>query len=242
MKEIIKNNVSIFNFGEREIRTILIDGEPWFVASDISSALDFRDNYNALRSVDECDKDTHIVSTLGGDQNVTIINEAGMYSLILKSRKEEAKVFKNWVTHDVLPSIRKTGSYAPEPKSDLVKLAEAFLISDKIRKEQEQLLIEQKPKVEAYETFLTTDDTVDIKSFANTTFKELKLGQKLMFKTLRNRNYITQKNLPFQRYLSQGLFKVKQVIYDYKGEKRIYPQVRVTPKGQEYLLRKLRNG
>lgn len=101
---------------EYNIRIIDQDGELWFVAGDVASALDYRDASNMVRNLDDDERGTHNMSTPSGNQNVSIINESGLYSAILKSRKPEAKKFKKWVTSEVLPSIRKTGKYeAPTP-------------------------------------------------------------------------------------------------------------------------------
>ncbi|MNP05173.1 hypothetical protein D3C76_971180 [compost metagenome] len=104
-------NVIPFNFGKQRVRTLLVDGEPWFVATDISAALQYRDSFNMCRNLDDDEKGTQIVSTLGGAQEMLAINESGLYSAILRSRKSEAKIFKKWVTGEVLPAIRKTGRY-----------------------------------------------------------------------------------------------------------------------------------
>ena len=103
------------------IRIILIDSEPWFVAVDVANALNFRDASNMTRMLDDDEKGTRNVSTLGGNQELTVISESGLYCAVLKSRKPEAKVFRKWVTSEVLPSIRKTGGYVvpvaePEPQ------------------------------------------------------------------------------------------------------------------------------
>ncbi|MNJ29829.1 hypothetical protein D3C77_244110 [compost metagenome] len=104
-------NVIPFNFGKQEVRTLLADGEPWFVATDIAAALQYRDSFNMCRNLDDDEKGTQIVSTLGGAQEMLAINESGLYSAILRSRKPEAKRFKKWVTSEVLPAIRKHGVY-----------------------------------------------------------------------------------------------------------------------------------
>ncbi len=104
-------NVIPFNFGTQQVRTLLIDGEPWFVATDIAAALQYRDSFNMCRNLDDEEKGTQIVSTPGGAQEMLAINESGLYSAILRSRKAEAKRFKKWVTSEVLPAIRKTGRY-----------------------------------------------------------------------------------------------------------------------------------
>lgn len=104
-------NIIPFNFESKEIRVVEINNEPWFVASDIASALEYRDAYDMTRILDDDEKGTHNLRTPGGEQLLSIINESGLYSAILRSRKPEAKAFKKWVTSTVLPSIRKTGGY-----------------------------------------------------------------------------------------------------------------------------------
>jgi hypothetical protein len=101
-----------FLFENQSVRIIMIDGEPWWVATDIADIFDYRNASDMARSLDDDEKGTHIMRTLGGDQEVIIINESGLYSVIFGSRKEEAKRFKKWVTSEVLPAIRKTGSYS----------------------------------------------------------------------------------------------------------------------------------
>lgn len=124
---------STFNFGEHTIRVVIRDGEPWFVASDVASALGYRDAANAGRTLKDRQKGTHSVSTLGGSQKLMVISEPGLYKLVLRSRKPDAEEFQDWVTEEVLPSIRKTGGYAkptmPASKlslDDAVRLDHAF--------------------------------------------------------------------------------------------------------------------
>ena len=107
----------VFHFSDTyQIRVITIDGNPWFVASDVAKALDYLKASDMSRFLDDDEKGTHNLRTLGGTQELQVINESGLYSAILKSRKPEAKKFKKWVTSEVLPSIRRTGQYtAPKP-------------------------------------------------------------------------------------------------------------------------------
>ncbi len=105
------NEIITFNFNQNAVRTTVRDGEPWFVAADVAKALEYRDSEHATRYLDEDEKDTLNWGTLGGNQDLIVINESGLYSLILRSRKPEAKAFKKFVTSEVLPSIRKTGAY-----------------------------------------------------------------------------------------------------------------------------------
>ena len=105
----------VFSFGEHEVRVVVREGEPWFVAGDVAVALGYRDAANAGRILADHQKGTQIVSTPSGDQRVTIINESGLYRLVLRSRKPEAEKFSDWVTGEVLPAIRKTGQYKAIP-------------------------------------------------------------------------------------------------------------------------------
>jgi prophage antirepressor-like protein len=132
-------NVIPFNFGEQQVRTLLIDDQPWFVATDVSAALQYRDSFNMCRNLDDDEKGTQIVSTLGGAQEMLAINEPGLYSAILRSRKAEAKRFKKWVTSEVLPAIRKHGRYEdnqgkmPTLMDELIGMSELSVIKGLIR-------------------------------------------------------------------------------------------------------------
>lgn len=132
-------NVIPFNFGRQQVRTLLIGGEPWFVAADISAALEYRDSFNMCRNLDDDEKGTQIVSTPGGAQEMLAINESGLYSAILRSRKTEAKRFKKWVTSEVLPAIRKAGRYEdqqakmPTLIDELIGMSELSVIKGLIR-------------------------------------------------------------------------------------------------------------
>ncbi|WCF27237.1 BRO-N domain-containing protein [Xylella fastidiosa] len=101
-----------FDFHSHVVRVVMRDGNPWFIATDVAVALGYRDAANAARHVGAHQKGTHIVSTIKGNQELTIVSEGGLYRLVLRSRKPEAVAFSDWVTDEVLPSIRKTGSYS----------------------------------------------------------------------------------------------------------------------------------
>lgn len=107
----MNNSVQSFNFNQNQIQVINKDGEAWFIASEVAAMLDYRDSYNMTRILDNDEKGTHNVSTLGGNQDVSVINESGFYHAAFKSRKPEVKPFRKWVTSEVLPTIRKTGGY-----------------------------------------------------------------------------------------------------------------------------------
>lgn len=111
------NELQNFNFNSLPVRTVLVNDEPWFVGKDVADILGYSNSRKALSDhVDDEDKGVTKSDTLGGNQNITIINESGLYSLILKSKKPEAKQFKRWVTSEVLPTIRKHGTYMTQPQ------------------------------------------------------------------------------------------------------------------------------
>lgn len=109
------SNLQIFNYGEVPVRTITKNGEPWWVLKDVCGILEIKNSRDAVKRLDQDEKDVGQIDTLGGKQGMTIINESGLYKVILRSDKPEAKKFTRWVTHEVLPAIRKTGIYSVSP-------------------------------------------------------------------------------------------------------------------------------
>jgi len=130
------NELQVFNYESNEVRTVMIDGEPWFVLKDVCGVLGIMNHFNVSARLDDDEKGLHLVEALGGPQNMTIINESGLYSVILRSDKPEAKPFRKWVTGTVLPAIRKTGTYSTGSALPNTKaaLAEAKLNNSRARK------------------------------------------------------------------------------------------------------------
>lgn len=120
----------VFNFGDYQVRTVIKEGEPWFVAKDVCSVLEVSNTSEAVSRLDDDEKGIDSIQTNGGQQKLTIINESGLYSIILTSRKPEAKAFKKWVTSEVLPSIRKRGMFSLSDVSSLIE--EARLNSENV--------------------------------------------------------------------------------------------------------------
>ncbi|MCG9078483.1 BRO-N domain-containing protein [Laribacter hongkongensis] len=121
---------AIFNFHAHAVRILDKDGELWFVASDVASALEYSHTPHMLRHLDDDEKGVQIVDTLGGAQEVSTISESGLYSAILRSRKPEAKRFKKWITSEVLPAIRKTGSYSTSARRSKASREAAVWLSE----------------------------------------------------------------------------------------------------------------
>lgn len=239
----MRNEIQAYNFHGNVIRTITdISGEPWFVAKDVAIVLGYRDAFNMVRYLNDDDKGTLIGSTLGGKQGMTAINESGLYTAILHSRKPEAKEFKRWVTSEVLPSIRKHGGYiqGQEEMADDELMARALLmVQSKI--EEKQAVIEEKeslieaqrdklmsvaPKVEFFEECMETHNSMPIEDVAKT----MGVSGTTLWRWLRDDRILFKrrdKKHAIQKYLDAGWF-VEQ-IFVVKGKS--YTQVRVTPYG-----------
>ena len=191
------------NFGQ--IRVIMKDDEPWFVAKDVCECLGI-DQSSGIRNLDDDEKGLHTVQTPGGPQNLSAISESGLYSCILRSRKPEARAFKRWVTHDVIPSIRKTGSYSINQDSYLKPMLED------LNRKIDQMAIafeEMKPKAIFYDAVTENENLYDMKK----TVKVLKekgynIGRNQLFKLLRDRHILMIDNEPYQRYVNMDLFKM----------------------------------
>lgn len=223
-------------------------GEPWFVAADIAKVLEYTEASAMTRHLDDDEKGLSIVQTLGGSQELITINESGLYSAILRSRKPEAKLFKRWVTFEVLPSIRKHGGYLVGQEQDTPEMimAKALMVAQSVidRKSQElaaaqQTIAANAPAV-AFAGLVAEDDKgVLLGNFA----KAIGFGPRKIFPLLHELRILMQggnrHNLPFQEYLDRGYFKVVEKPYNANGETRISFITHVTGKGQQWLTKRL---
>ena len=248
------NNIQLFNneqFGE--IRCIIKDKEPWFVANDICTALGLNNNRMAISRLDDDEKDVSLIDTLGGEQNCTIINEAGLYSLVLSSRKPEAKEFKRWVTHDILPTIRKHGIYATDDTLDKIVSNPDFgirllteLKTEREKSKQLQSQIEaDKPKVLFADSVNNTEDNISMADMAKLLKQNgIDIGRQRLFSWLRDNNYLMKRrginyNTPTQKGMNLNLFYLQEsVVHRKDGSSFIQKITRITPKGQTYLVNK----
>lgn len=224
------NAITKFKFNETCTRIIMINDEPWWIAKDVSDILGYVDAEHMTRRLDDDEK---CCAPVMGDQvrSVIVINESGLYSSILVSKKPEAKVFKKWVTSIVLPSIRKTGSYQVQHSIPQTYAEALQLAADQAKK-----IEEQRPAVEFYDDVGRSDTLHTI----GTAAKELGTGRKRLFGILRGLGILMKDNSPYQRYIEAGYFKVKIKPIE-MGEKSInYPQNFVTAKGLKFLHKLLR--
>lgn len=238
------NKVKIFNSEEfGDVRTVTINGDPWFVGKDVAAALGFTNPRDAISThVFDEDKGVESIDTLGGKQKMTVINESGLYALVFGSRLKSAQRFKHWVTSEVLPAIRKTGSYqAPQGKE---LLALAVLEAQKTIEEQSKAIERMKPKVIFANAVETSHTSILIGDLAKLLRQNgVDTGQKRLFEQLRNEGYLmktgSSRNMPKQKYVANGFFQIKEtVISNPDGSVRMTKTTKVTGKGQQYFLNK----
>lgn len=189
-----------FTYADCEVRTMLVDGDPWFVAADVCAVLGIVNSRDALGRLDDDEKGVGTTDTLGGAQRVAVVNEPGLYGLTWTSRKPEAAAFRRWVKHDVLPEIRRTGAYIgtgqpaiPGSFADALQLA-----ADQQRQIEAQAaeLSAAAPKVEAFDQLMSADGTYSMEAVA----KILGWGRNRLFAYLRTERVLQPNNIPYQRY------------------------------------------
>jgi len=246
------NSLQVFDSQEfGSVRVLAIDSEPWFVAKDVCDALGLSNHRSSIALLDDDERGVHTVDTPSGEQDMAIITEAGLYSLILRSRKPEAKAFKRWVTHDVLPTIRRDGGYMVERPDETPEetMARAVLIAQQTIERQKHRIIEQdaqidemRPKALFADAVAASDGTCLVGELAKMlTQAGYTIGQNRLFRRLRDEGYLgkggSNKNVPLQRYVEQGLFRIKETAITHPdGHVTINRTPKVTGKGQRYFI------
>lgn len=253
------NNLQIFNSPEfGQVRTIQQNGEPWFVGKDVAEILGYQNGSRDInRHVDEDDRQNYQNGTFESNRGLTIINESGLYSLILSSKMPKAKEFKRWVTSEVLPAIRKHGAYmtddvlkqAIQSPDFLIKLATELKEEKEARRQAEASLQAAKPKVLFADAVSASDSTILIGDLAKILKQNgYNTGQKRLFQWLRDNGYLIKRqgadyNSPTQRSMELGLFRVKETpIIHADGHVTVNKTVKVTPKAQIYFANKFLGG
>lgn len=246
----METDITPFAYGDQQVRVVTRDGEPWFVAADVAQILGYRDAANATRGLMEDEKGTQIVSTLRGSQKATIISEAGMYSLILRSRVAGAQAFKRWVTHDVLPSIRKRGGYlTPEAAEKaltdpdfIIRLATA-LKEERTRRQAAEAQIEADASHTRFgRTISGTDGDLLVKQVADLiTQGGYPISQVTLFKWLRNHGWLCANqgrlwNSPTKWALEQGYVRSTVLVVSTSRGDQEKTTPCITTAGQEDLI------
>lgn len=243
------NRIKIFKNPEfGKVRTVEIDGKPYLIGKDVAEALGYSNTRKALADhVDEEDKGVTKCDTLGGKQELTVINESGLYSLILSSKLESAKRFKRWVTSEVLPSIRKSGGYiaGQEQMSDSELMAKALLVAQKQIEERNAQIERMRPKEIFADAVSASHQSILVGELAKILKQNgIDTGQKRLFIRLRDEGYLIKRkgsdyNMPTQKSMNLGLFEIKESTrIDGSGCTIITKTPKVTGDGQKYFVNK----
>ena len=245
------SNIRIFNYNSVEVRTIQKDGEPWFVLRDVCNVLGLGTPARVAERLDTDEvSQTHITDSMGRQQEMTIINESGLYNVILRSDKPEAKPFRKWVTSEVLPTIRRHGMYAtPDTVEKMladpdttIKLLETIKQERAARLALEAKAEADKPKVLFADAVSASHSSILVGDLAKLLRQNgVEIGQNRLFSFLREKGYLCSQgeryNLPTQRSMDRGWFQVKETtINQPNGSVRITRTVKVTGKGQQYFI------
>ena len=241
------NELQIFQNKEfGEVRSLVINNEPWFVGKDVAEALGYKNSKNAVPThVDEEDKLSTQIEYTGQKRNVTVINESGLYSLILSSKLPSAKKFKRWVTSEVLPALRKTGQYQVKELSGQELMAKALIEAQSVLAAKDKVIEEMKPKVVFADAVATSHTSILVGELAKILKQNgIDMGQKRLFAWLREKGYLikrqgTDYNMPTQKAMELGLFEIKEGSYvNGSGVNITTKTPKITGKGQQYFINK----
>lgn len=233
------------------VRTVITDGEPWFVGKDVAVILGYSKPRNAIAMHVDCEdkKVAPIQGDLGGTQQMIIINESGLYSLILSSKMPKARDFKRWVTSEILPTIRRTGGYVAnedmfienylpfleEPYKGLFRLQMMAInqLNERIKHDQ--------PLVDFANQVAGTENVIDMNAMAKLAVEEnIPIGRNRLFRWLRENGILMSDNLPYQKFIDRGYFAVKESVFEAGSMTKTYQQTFVTGRGQRFIIGLLR--
>jgi anti-repressor protein len=233
------NDLQLFNYDGQQIRTTIIDGEPWIVSKDVCEAMGYSWQPNLVMHVPEEWRGLNPINTPSGTQVMHTLSEAGLNFFVGRSDKPSALPFQKWIAGNLLPTIRKTGGYVTDAGKfvdsyfqGLPPAARLMLVTalDEGKRLNEQLAIAT-PKAEGYDVLMSSGDCISIGEMA----KLLKTGQNRLFRFLRGVHILMSDNLPYQRHIDEGHFKVIEQTWKFDGQNHIGFKTLVTPKGQEYI-------
>lgn len=239
-----------FTFDNAQVRTLLVDGEPWWVAADVCAALGINDTRKSVGYLDEDERTTSpVIDSLGRAQETFIINEPGLYSLILRSRKPQAKAFKRWVTHEVIPTIRKTGSYGVAREMTKLEALRAAIESEEGRLaaearavEAEHKAAELEPAARAWDVMASTKGDYSLRDAAYILNRDpgICTGPRLLKGHLADFAMIDRRGIPYSKHKTHVVQRARTYEHPHTGEEmQAQPQLRVTYAGLKYLHGKL---
>lgn len=236
-------DIQVFNCELGSIRVIIENGEPLFMASDLCQVLEYKNGKDTINRLFEGGvvKCYPIIDKLGREQNAKFLTESQMYKLIMRSNAKNAEAFQNWVCNEVLPSIRKTGSYHVTQSQFKIPqtYAEALLEAGRLALENEKLIAQAKenePKVKAFNELMQSKDALDFLTFS----KIIGIGRTKLFAKLRELNVLRADNTPYQKYVDSGYFRVIESSYTQNDTTHIYTKTMILPKGQKYITNKIK--
>lgn len=217
----MENRIKIFENAEfGKVRVDIVNNEPMFCLGDVCKVLGLTQPSKVKERLNEKGVNTIPTLTPGGTQELLYINESNLYKAIFQSRKECAERFSDWVTSEVLPSIRKNGGYIMEKQDETTEelMARALMIAQETLKRKEQRLLEAEakikenaPKVEFYNAVTGSEDTIDMRTVA--TVLNMGIGRNKIFEVLRDKHVLDRKNMPYQKYIDLGYFRTVETQY-----------------------------
>ena len=240
------NELQVFSFESNSVSALERDGQAWFVAKDAAKTLGYKNPRDAIsKHVDEEDKEVAKCDTLGGKQDIAIINESGLYSLVLSSKLPSAKKFKRWVTSEVLPALRKTGQYQVKELSGQELMAKALIEAQSVLAAKDKQIEEMKPKALFADAVTASHTSILVGELAKILKQNgIDMGQKRLFAWLRENGFLikrkgTDYNMPTQKAMDLGLFEIKEGSYvNGSGVNITTKTPKVTGKGQQYFINK----
>ena len=240
------NEVQLFNFENHEVRSLLLNNDPWFIGKDVAETLGYTDTNQAIRKhVDDEDKLSRRFDGSGQGREMVIINESGLYSLVLSSKLPSAKKFKRWVTSEVLPALRKTGQYQVKELSGQELMAKALIEAQSVLAAKDKQIEAMKPKVVFADAVATSHTSILVGELAKILKQNgIEMGQKRLFAWLRENGFLikrkgTDYNMPTQKAMDLGLFEIKEGSYvNGSGVNITTKTPKVTGKGQQYFINK----
>lgn len=249
--------VELFRYEDREVRTVLVDGEPWFVAADVCAVLGYSHTASALRTLRDKEKGVRPMHTPGGEQDVTVISEQGLYRLVMRSNRAEAERFQDWVTGEVLPAIRRTGTYSTAPAlpdittpAGVLAMAEQFAATARQLVAAEEKVAELEPAATSWQTLATAEGDFLVADAAKILSRDprIKLGRDRLFTLLSELHWIHRQPGDgrwrcYQTAIETGrLSEMPMSHYHPRTGELVLdpPQIRVTVKGLGWLHRHLR--
>ena len=239
------NDIKLFHndqFGD--VRALSIEDEPWFVATDVAKALGYRMASDMTRRLDEDEKGTRSMRTPGGEQELSVISEAGLYNAILGSKVPGAREFKRWVTHEVLPALRRDGAYVASDgtEDDATLMARALIAANRTIERNRREIAELRPKALFADAVAASDGTCLVGELAKMLRQNgVEVGQNRLFAMLREDGYLGKsgcnRNVPTQRAMEMGLFRIKETAVTHSdGHVTVNRTPKVTGKGQRYFV------